>query len=129
MGNNENDINPLLRYYIAKHCKRKSKNVMSNLYEILLNQKEKNNKCEDEMGRRVAHGGIWKRLGTDTVCIESHKTTDFLFWRGFAWKINMRYFLTPVIMDKYKRVNHFLYSIYKIIQPYWQEIIRILESI
>ncbi len=80
----------------------KCKNTMGNVYKILQGKEETTIdtmklKWEEKLGTQITDEE-WKQMFA-----EIHKTTSSLFWKEFAWKINMKYFLTPEITSKYKR--------------------------
>ena len=78
------------------------KHQISALYNIL----ERDNKPE-ELKEKIR----WQEeldltvseLDWENLSLSSHKTTASQFWREYAWKLQMRYFLTPIQQAKF---NH-----------------------
>jgi len=72
---------------------------ISKLYKILQETKE----CADNTQEK------WELELTTTIseeewkeaCTRIFKTTQSKYWKEFAWKINMKLFLTPLIKSKY----------------------------
>ncbi len=134
-------IHPLLKY-AKKNCNGKLKNTVSKVYKILQEKEDTTIstikvKWEEELGTQITDEE-WKEMFN-----EIHKTTDSVFWREFAWKINMRYFLTPENTSKYKRTlssqcwrncgennANYLHIFYpcKLLNAFWLEVFKFIED-
>ena len=78
------------------------------------------------------------------MCINTWKTTSSLLWREFSWKVQMRYFKTPIIQSKYnkditascwrncgeKKANHthILYSC-PVLNQFWSKVKEEIDNI
>ena len=101
------NIHPLIKYIAENYDKKHPEHVMRCIYKIL--QKENiddklrpHTKWEEET-QMVITTEDWRGLS-----VNCHKTTSSPFWREFAWKIQMRYFITPKIQGKYDKDSNSL---------------------
>lgn len=139
LGKEVKHLHPLV-VFLANYSNRTPTNIMSKLYKILSNQDEKITnirlKWEEELLLKITDED-WME-----ICSNVHKTTGSLFWREFAWKILIQFFLTPKSMEKYKGNSkcwrncgeneadylHIFYTC-KVIQIFWKEAIEIIEDL
>ena len=95
------ELHPLTQFLIKKYKGESAKHQVSILYKIL---GENKNVCElrekrswqDELGFPLSNKD-W-----EVISLSSHKTTASQYWREYAWKFQMRYFLTPIQQAKFQ---------------------------
>lgn len=78
------------------------------------------------------------------VCTNTWKTTNSLVWREFSWKVQIRYFKTPIVQSKYNNeitascwrnceennanYTHILYSC-SVLKQFWSKVREEMDNI
>lgn len=105
------DFHPLVQFLIKNYNNVRIPNQISLFYDILENTHKQEDtraklKWEEELNIHISED-TWKEMNRNV-----HTTTASPYWREYAWKIQSRYFITPVQQAKYNN---------KILSKCWRE--------
>ena len=138
---NLGNLHPLLKYIIKSHERNDYKNTIGQLYQIFQENSSEDldyikDKWDKEL-RTTIQGNEWNRSFKD---IFNYIRSPF--WQEYAWKINIRYFQTPLSISKYtsdsscwrecgeKEADHtHIFLTCPKIQSFWTQILKIIEQI
>ena len=138
MGNHKtiNDIHPLVIFIANTYNKTNSKNILGRIYRIIQGEVEGGKpkaliNWENELNINITEED-WENM-----CFNTWKTTNSQFWREFSWKLQIRYFITPMIQSKFNsniapgcwrkcgeskaNYTHILYSC-PVLEEYWSAV-------
>ena len=136
------ELHPLLRHMIKANQNQNLKNMTGQMYQVLQdNRAEDINNIKDkwqiELKTSISNDE-WKQSLKDNF-----SNIKSPFWQEYAWKINIWYFRTPVMLSKYTQNNsscwrecgedkadhtHIFFTCKKI-EIYWSEVIYTTEQI
>ena len=98
----KSELHPLVQFLLRNYNKIRVPHQITTVYSILENSYKQQDtraklKWEEELNIHITEE-TWKQMNRNV-----HTTTASPYWREYAWKIQSRYFITPVQQVKY---NH-----------------------